>query len=175
MELHQAQLQYAAYSAYVCITLLIQPSLSPIRLTSRRSYFSHSFLVRMVPLFANLTGIAGRMCTVVQPHPLLAKRLHLLQGRHRPNLVPHHSNNSPWTQPLIRNTGALVFTLHITIFLTTSIIQGSIWLRRELARVQEVARTSLRSVLPTGGSTTWSIVRSTTATDECTPASTLRC
>jgi len=30
MELHQAQLQYAAYSAYVCITLLIQSSLLPL-------------------------------------------------------------------------------------------------------------------------------------------------
>ncbi|KAF9788650.1 eukaryotic type KH-domain type I [Thelephora terrestris] len=53
MELHQAQLQYAAYSAYVCIPLLIRSSLSPLRLSSRRSGFSNPFLVRMIPLFAN--------------------------------------------------------------------------------------------------------------------------
>ena len=52
MELHQAQLQYAAYSAYVCITLLIQSSPFPIPPSSRRS-FSNSLLVRMIPLVAN--------------------------------------------------------------------------------------------------------------------------
>jgi hypothetical protein len=53
MELHQAQLQYAAYSAYVCITLLIQSSSFPVRLFFRRSGLSNSFLVRMIPLVGN--------------------------------------------------------------------------------------------------------------------------
>ena len=53
MELHQAQLQYAAYSAYVCITLLIRSSPSSLRLSSRRSCFSYLFLVRMIPLVAD--------------------------------------------------------------------------------------------------------------------------
>lgn len=42
---------------------------------------------------------------------LLAMRPHLLRGRHRPSLVPHHNSNNPWTQQPMRNTGTFIFTV----------------------------------------------------------------
>ena len=55
---------------------------------------------------------------VVQLRLLLVMRPHPLRGKHRPSLVPHR-NNSPWTQPLTRNTGTLIFISRLLLLFLT--------------------------------------------------------